>query len=78
MTYKLMADYYSKAINILKLDSTYVIGWSDGGNTALLLAKMRPDKVKKNCCLWSNIQTRRNYKRIIRRNKQIFRYSLGF
>jgi pimeloyl-ACP methyl ester carboxylesterase len=47
MTYKLMADYYSKAIDILKLDSTYIIGWSDGGNAALLLAKMRPDKIKK-------------------------------
>ena len=47
MTYKLMADYYSKAIDILKLDSTYVIGWSDGGNAALLHAKMRPDKIKK-------------------------------
>ena len=47
LTYKLMADYYSKAIDILKLDSTYVIGWSDGGNAALLLAKMRPDKIKK-------------------------------
>lgn len=47
MTYKLMADYYSQAIDILKLDSTYVIGWSDGGNAALLLAKMRPDKIKK-------------------------------
>ena len=47
MTYKLMADYYSKAIDLLKLDSTYVVGWSDGGNVALLLAKMRPDKIKK-------------------------------
>ena len=47
MTYKLMADYYSKAIDLLKLDSTYVIGWSDGGNVALFLAKMRPDKIKK-------------------------------
>lgn len=47
MTYKGTAEYYSKAIDALKLDSTYVIGWSDGGNAALLLAKMRPDKVKK-------------------------------
>ena len=47
MTYQLMADYYSIAIDLLKLDSTYVTGWSDGGNVALLLAKMRPDKIKK-------------------------------
>ena len=47
MTYKLMAHYYSEAIDLLKLDSTYVVGWSDGGNVALLLAKIRPDKIKK-------------------------------
>ena len=47
MTYRLMAEYYSKAIDLLKVDSTYVTGWSDGGNVALILASMRPDKIKK-------------------------------
>jgi len=47
MSYQLLADYISKFIDLLKLDSAYVIGWSDGGNTALILANKRPDKIKK-------------------------------
>jgi pimeloyl-ACP methyl ester carboxylesterase len=47
MSYELMADYISKLIDVLKLDSAYVIGWSDGGNTGLILGNNRPDKVKK-------------------------------
>ncbi len=45
--YQLMANYFSKFIDALKLDSVYIIGWSDGGNTALILAADRPDKVKR-------------------------------
>ena len=47
MTYQLLADYVSKLIDILKLDSVYIIGWSDGGNAALILSENRPGKVKK-------------------------------
>jgi len=47
LSYQLLADYNSKLIDQLKLDSLYVIGWSDGTNTALILAKNRPEKVKK-------------------------------
>ncbi|MFT3935686.1 MAG: alpha/beta hydrolase [Chitinophagaceae bacterium] len=47
MTYDLLADYVSKLIDILKLDSAYVMGWSDGGIAALILATKRPDKIKK-------------------------------
>jgi len=47
MSYQLLADYISNFIDLLKLDSAYVIGWSDGGNTALILANKRPDKIKK-------------------------------
>lgn len=47
MTYQILADYVSKLIDILKLDSVYIVGWSDGGNAALILAENRPDKVKK-------------------------------
>ena len=43
----LLADYCSDIIDQLKLDSAYVAGWSTGGNTALLLAANRPDKIKK-------------------------------
>jgi pimeloyl-ACP methyl ester carboxylesterase len=47
MTYDLLAEYVSKLIDILKLDSVYVIGWSDGGIAALILSVRRPDKIKK-------------------------------
>ena len=47
LSYQLLADYNSKLIDQLKLDSLYVIGWSDGANSALIVAKNRPEKVKK-------------------------------
>lgn len=43
----LLADYCSEMIDRLRLDSVYVMGWSMGGNTALLLAVNRPDKVRR-------------------------------
>jgi pimeloyl-ACP methyl ester carboxylesterase len=43
----LLADYCSAIIDQLQLDSVYVMGWSMGGNTSLLLAANRPDKIKK-------------------------------
>ena len=42
-----MAQYCSALIDELHLDSAYVMGWSMGGNTSLLLAANRPDKIKK-------------------------------
>lgn len=47
LSFDLMADYSSNMIDLLKLDSVYIIGYSDGGITALHLAAKRPDKVKK-------------------------------
>jgi pimeloyl-ACP methyl ester carboxylesterase len=47
LSFDLMADYYSIMIDQLQLDSVSIIGYSDGGITALLLAEKRPDKVKK-------------------------------
>jgi len=47
LSYQLMADYFSKMIDQLRLDSVYIFGYSDGGNVALLMAADRPDKVKK-------------------------------
>ena len=44
---ELLAEYCSRIIDQLKLDSAYVMGWSMGGNTSLLLAANRPDKIKK-------------------------------
>lgn len=47
LSYQLMADYFSKMIDMMKIDSVYVLGYSDGGNVALIMAADRPDKVKK-------------------------------
>lgn len=47
LSYQLMADYLSRMIDVMDLDSVYVLGQSDGGNTALLLAHDRPDKVRR-------------------------------
>ena len=47
LSYQLMADYLSQTIDLMGLDSVYVLGQSDGANTALLLAHDRPDKVKR-------------------------------
>ena len=56
MSYQLLADYISNLIDLLKLDSAYVMGWSDGGNTALILANKRPDKIKKILVSGANYQ----------------------
>jgi len=47
ISYQIYADYYAAFIDQMKLDSVYVLGWSDGGNSAYILAHDRPDKVKK-------------------------------
>ncbi len=47
LSYQLMADYISQMIDLIDLDSIYIIGQSDGGNIALLLAHDRPGKVKR-------------------------------
>jgi pimeloyl-ACP methyl ester carboxylesterase len=44
---ELLAEYNSQLIDQLSLDSAYVMGWSSGGTTSLLLAANRPDKIKK-------------------------------
>lgn len=47
MSYPLIAEYISQLLDQLKIDSAYVMGWSDGGIVGLLLAEKRPDKVKR-------------------------------
>jgi pimeloyl-ACP methyl ester carboxylesterase len=47
LTFEMMADDFSDLLDAMHIDSTYVIGWSDGGINALLLAIRHPEKVKK-------------------------------
>jgi len=57
LSYPLMASYFSKMIDAMKLDSVYVMGWSDGGVVAYWLAADRPDKVKRAIAVGANTKT---------------------
>jgi pimeloyl-ACP methyl ester carboxylesterase len=46
VSFRSMANYYSQMIDVLRLDSVYVYGFSMGAISALHLAADRPDKVK--------------------------------
>lgn len=47
LSYEQMAEDFNALLNHLKIDSSYVVGWSDGGINGLLLAMRHPEKVKK-------------------------------
>ena len=55
LDYNLMADDMNALLNHLKLDSCFVIGWSDGGINGLLLAIRHPEKVKKLAVTGANL-----------------------
>jgi pimeloyl-ACP methyl ester carboxylesterase len=59
LTYPILLQFMSKFIDSLKIDSAYVMGWSDGGITGILLAEKRPDKVKKVIAVGANNGIRR-------------------
>jgi pimeloyl-ACP methyl ester carboxylesterase len=56
LTYEMMADDYAALLDAMKIDSAYVIGWSDGGINALLLAIRHPGKVKKLAATGANLR----------------------
>jgi len=56
LSYEMMADDYAVLMDSLRLDSAYVIGWSDGGIIGLLLAIRHPEKVKKLAATGANIR----------------------
>ncbi len=55
LTYEMMADDLDALLDVLQLDSCYVIGWSDGGINGLLLAMRHPEKVKKLAITGANL-----------------------
>ena len=55
LSYEMMADDYSALLDAMKIDSAYVIGWSDGGINALLLAIRHSQKVKKLASTGANL-----------------------
>ena len=55
LSYEMMADDYAALLDAMKIDSAYVIGWSDGGINGLLLSSRHPQKVKKLASTGANL-----------------------
>jgi pimeloyl-ACP methyl ester carboxylesterase len=55
LSYEMMADDYAALLDAMKIDSAYVMGWSDGGINGLLLAIRHPEKVKKLAITGANL-----------------------
>lgn len=55
LTFEMIVDDFNALLDTLHLDSCYVIGWSDGGIDALLLAIRHPEKVKKMAFTGANL-----------------------
>ena len=47
LSFELMADDFAALLTTLRIDSADVIGWSDGGINAILLAMRHPKKVRR-------------------------------
>jgi len=56
LTFEMMADDEAALLDALHIDAAYVIGWSDGGIVALLMAMRHPEKVVKLAASGANIQ----------------------
>jgi pimeloyl-ACP methyl ester carboxylesterase len=55
LSYEMMADDLAVLLDTLKIDSAYVVGWSDGGINGLLMAIRHPQKVSKLAVTGANL-----------------------
>lgn len=55
LSFEMMADDFAALLTQLHIDSAYVIGWSDGGINALVMAMRHPGKVKKLASTGANL-----------------------
>jgi len=55
LSFERMADDYAELLDAMHIPSAYVIGWSDGGINALLLAMRHPEKVKRLASTGANL-----------------------
>jgi pimeloyl-ACP methyl ester carboxylesterase len=55
LSFEMMADDFAALLDKMHIDSAYVIGWSDGGINALLLAMRHPEKVIKLASTGANL-----------------------
>jgi pimeloyl-ACP methyl ester carboxylesterase len=54
-TYDLFAEDMNAFLDHLHLDSVNIVGWSDGGNTGLIMAMNYPSRVRKLVTMGANI-----------------------
>jgi pimeloyl-ACP methyl ester carboxylesterase len=54
-TYDLFAEDMNLFLEALKIKSTHIVGWSDGGNTGLIMAMNYSKKVKKLVTMGANV-----------------------
>lgn len=54
-SYDLFAEDMKLLLDHLGLDSVHIVGWSDGGNTGLIMAMKYPQKVKRLITMGANI-----------------------
>ncbi|PSL34968.1 alpha/beta fold hydrolase [Chitinophaga ginsengisoli] len=54
-TYDLFAADMNALLDYLHIDSANIVGWSDGGNTGLIMAMKYPAKVKKLATMGANV-----------------------
>jgi len=55
LSFEMMADDFNVLLDSMHIKKTYVIGWSDGGINALVLAMRHPDKVIKLASTGANL-----------------------
>lgn len=55
ITYEVMADDVNVFLEEMNLSSINILGWSDGGNIALILALLHPEKVNKMAIVGANL-----------------------
>ncbi len=56
LSYEMMADDYAALLDAMKIDTAFVVGWSDGGINGLLMAIRHPEKVKKLAITGANLR----------------------
>lgn len=54
-SYDLFAEDMNAFLDSLHLDSVYIFGWSDGGNTGLIMAMNYPRKVRRLAAMGANV-----------------------
>ncbi|MDB4923429.1 alpha/beta hydrolase [Mucilaginibacter sp.] len=55
LSFEMMADDFAALLDTMHISKSYVLGWSDGGINAILLAMRHPDKVIKFASTGANL-----------------------